>query len=249
MSRSSSFHAKRADVARPPLRLVNDEEAEIARAGTQVKVLVVDDHPVIRDIVRMACEGADGLEFAAGVGDGDEALREAERVHPDVVVLDLSLPKQGGLEVARQLKQRRPGIRILALAGDADPDTIFECRRIGVEGLFEKTEAVDRIAPAIRAVARGEISFTTQQQRVAHEQLGKLVRRARDAYRVTSSLTTRELQVLSCIAEGLTTRQIATRLGLSERTIESHIAKLYSKLGARTRVQAVVEASRLGLLE
>jgi DNA-binding NarL/FixJ family response regulator len=245
----SNFNANRADDARPSLRLVENEGVDASRPAKQIKVLVVDDHPVIRDIVRMACEGAKGIQFVAGAGDGEEALLQAERFEPDVVVLDLSLPERGGLEVASRLKQRRPGVRILALAGDADPETIFECRRIGVEGLFEKTEAVDRIAPAIRAVARGEISFTTQQQRVAHEQLGRIVRRARDAYRVTSSLTLRELQVLRCIAEGLTTRQIATRLGLSERTVESHIAKLYSKLGARTRVQAVVEASRLGLLE
>ena len=151
--------------------------------------------------------------------------------------------------MARRLREADPGIRILILSDTSDPELIFECRRAGIDGFFEKSESVEDVVEAIEAVHEGEGSFTSQQERAAHDQLGSLVRRVREAYRVASSITPRELQVLRCIADGLTTRQTATRLALSERTVESHIAKLYGKLGARTRIQAAMQATRLGLLE
>jgi DNA-binding NarL/FixJ family response regulator len=245
-----SYSITRTYAERPALRLVTGPPAEGLEGSTErIRLLVVDDHPVIRDIIRLACDRSPRIEVVGEAADGVSALVEAGRLQPDVVVLDLSLPGMTGLETARRLKREHEGIRILAISGDNDPETVFECRRIGVEGFFEKTEAVEDVVGAIQAVADGEQAFTIAHDRSAHEQLGNLVRRAREAYRVASSITPRELQVLHCIAEGLTTRQTATRLQLSERTVESHIAKLYSTLGARTRVQAIVQASKLGLLE
>jgi DNA-binding NarL/FixJ family response regulator len=234
---------------RAMLRVVGglmDEEVETS--SERIRVVLVDDHPVIRDVVRLACERSSRIEVVGEAADGESALAEVSRVSPDVVVLDLSLPGMSGFEVARALKADHEGVRILAISGDNDPEAVFEARLIGVEGFFEKTQAVEDVVGAIEAVADGERAFTVEHDRAASEQLGGVVRRAREAYRVALSITPRELEVLRCIAVGLTTRQTATRLGLSERTVESHIAKLYSKLGARTRVQAVVQASRLGLL-
>ena len=236
---------------RPDLRLVRPEPDpdRSEREPAKIRVLVVDDHPVIRDVIRMATEGFPRIDIAGEAADGLEALEQARLLQPDVVVLDAGLPELDGLEVAARLKAERPGIHILLLSDDEDPRSVFECRRIGVEGIFRKADSVDDVVQAIEAVAEGRRVFTTHQERVARDELASMVRRVRVAHRVVSSITPRELEVLRCIANGLTTRQTASRLGLSERTVESHIAKLYSKLGVRTRIQAAVQATRLGLLE
>ena len=237
-------------MGRPDLHLIR---SGVGVAGTpsdaRIRVLVVDDHPMIRDVIRVVCTGSQRVEVVGEASDADSALREAERLSPDVVVLDQSLPGLDGIEVAARLKAALSDVRILLLADDADAQTVFECRRLGVEGIFDKADSVEGMVSAIEAVGEGTRIFTMEQERDAHDQLASMVRRVRHEHRVATSVTPRELDVLRCIAEGFTTRQTATRLGLSERTVESHIAKLYTKLGARTRIQAAIQATKLGLLE
>jgi DNA-binding NarL/FixJ family response regulator len=229
---------------RPLLRIVPSVE----KTAEAIHVVVVDDHPLLRDAVKIACENDRDIRVVGQAGSGTEALEVCARVKPDVLVIDVGLPGIDGLEVARRLKAQRSPIRILVLTGSEEPGSLFEARRIGVEAFVEKSAHIEELPGTIRKVAAGEWEFSSRQQQRANQQLAVLIRRARETKRVAASLTTRELDVLRLIADGATTRQTASRLKLSQRTIESHIAKLYSKLGARTRVQVVILASRLGLL-
>ena len=235
----------------PQLRLVRGGRSTSRRPDTvttAIRVLVVDDHPLIRDLIRFACQETEGLEVIGEAGSGQEALEECGRLCPDVVILDLQLPGMDGFEVARRLRKEAIPVRILVLTGSDDPYSLFECRRIGVDGYLEKTGALAEVIEAIRAVAGGDQTFNSQQERTVHKQLAELVRSTREARRVTVLLTARQLQVLELVSQGLSTRQVSSRLKISQRTAEAHIAKLYRKLGARTRLQAVTQAVRLGLL-
>ena len=220
------------------------------RAPRAARVLIVEDHPVLRGVVRLACEHTPGLELAGEVEDGQQALDAVGELRPDVVVLDLSLPGElQGLDVARRIRADGDGARILILTGRSDEQTVFESIRAGADGFLEKTAGVRFIADALLRVASGERVFTHEQERIAVEELGRLARQAREASGVRATLTDRETEILELLAVGLTVKQVATRLRLSPRTVETHVSKLYRKLGARNRVQAVSKAASLGLIE
>ena len=238
-----------AVLGRPELRLVADAAGGGAAASpSAIRVLVVDDHPMIRDIVRVATADSDRVRVVGEANDGEGALIAVDALRPDVVLLDLDIPGTDSLALARSIRERGKA-RIVAMAEAEEPEVLFDCRRAGIAGVFQKTEAIEDLLRTVEDVAGGGHAFTDEQDRAANEALGSLVRRARQSYQVAASLTARELEALRCIAEGMTTRQVAGRLGVSERTAESHIARLYKKLGAHTRVQAVVQATRLGLIE
>lgn len=215
-----------------------------------VRVLVVEDHPVLRGVVRLACEHTPGLELAGEVGTGEEALEACRSLRPDVVVLDLALPGTlQGLDVARAVRAEGIAERILVLTGRTDEQALFDAIRAGVDGYMEKTAGVRFIADALLRVGAGERVFTPEQERVAVAELGRLARQARESSGVRATLTERELQILEQLSRGLTVKQVASRLGLSPRTVETHIGKLYRKLGVRNRVQAVSRAAALGIVE
>lgn len=211
-------------------------------------VLIVDDHPAIRDIVRITCEGH-GLDVVGETPNGSEAIELAKSLHPDVIVLDLGLPDMDGFEVARIIRTEEPGSRILILSARTDDKALFESIRVGVDGYLDKTANEDKIIHALDEIIAGHQVFSTDHERKAFDQLGEFIRHSREVADVNSVLTQREMEVLKLIAEGLTTRQMSSRLKLSDRTVESHISKLYRKLGAKTRVQVVMKAASLGLID
>jgi DNA-binding NarL/FixJ family response regulator len=214
------------------------------------RVLIVEDHPVLRGVVRLACEHTPGLEVAGEVADGEEALDACRELRPDVLVLDLSLPGElQGLDVARRVQASSSPPRILVLTGRSDDQAVFESIRAGADGFLEKTAGVRFIGDALLRVAAGERVFTPEQEKAALGELGRLARRARETSGARASLTEREVEILEQVSRGLTVKQVATRLALSPRTVETHIAKLYRKLGVRNRVQAVSKAAALGLIE
>ena len=135
------------------------------------------------------------------------------------------------------------------ITGRDDRATVLSVLREGADGYLEKTGSVERIGAAIEAVASGTRLFSVEHRQVIQEEIGDVARRMREMATATSTLSRRERQVLGLIGEGLTTRQMARRLGISERTIESHISRLYQKLAVRTRVQALHRAAGLGLIE
>ncbi len=197
----------------------------------------------------MACDTVPGIELVGEAGDGESALQACRDLRPDVLVLDLVLPGIDGFEVARRLDSEGTHPQVLVISGRTDEEAIFEARRLGLAGYLPKTVFIQHISEAIQAVARGETVYTDEQERTAVAGLGKMVNRLREASRVMAALTERERDVLRLLAESLTNRQIARRLGLSPRTVESHISSLYRKLGTRTRVETVARALALGLVE
>ena len=221
-----------------------------ARPTAVTRVLVVEDHPLLRTVIKVACEQAASLEVVADMEDAESALEACRQVAPDVVVLDLSLAGQmQGLELARAIRAEGLPIRILVLTARTDDEAVFESVTIGVDGYLEKTAGVRMIAEALERVARGERVFTSAQMRGAISELGKRARYAREASGAKASLSERELEVLQRAALGLTVGQVARRLGISPRTVETHLTNAYRKLGARNRVQALSRASELGLVE
>lgn len=222
-------------------------EPDAARA---VRVLIVEDHPVLRGVIRLACEQAPGLELVGEAGTGEEAVEACRALRPDILVLDLSLPGVlQGLDVARTVRAEGTAGRILILTGRTDEQAIFEAMRAGAHGYLEKTSGVRFIAEALLRVAAGERVFTPEQEHLAVAELGRLARQAREAAAVRETLTQRELEILTLLARGLSVKQVATRLGIGPRTVETHIGKVYRKLGVRNRVQAVSRATALGLVE
>ncbi len=212
-----------------------------------IRVALVDDHPMIRDVLRVACQERPNLLVVGEASSGPEALVMCRNARPDVVVLDLALPGLDGLEVARRLRALGDPPRILVLSARDDREAVLESIRAGCSAFIDKTAPVERILGTIEAVAAGAQVLSLEQQRRAHAALGDLASAARAAVAGSSFLTPREREVLDLLVDGLTSRQMAGRMDVSERTVEAHIGSVYRKLDVRTRVQAVHRAASLGL--
>jgi DNA-binding NarL/FixJ family response regulator len=206
----------------------------------------VDSNPVIRGVARLACETSSEIEIVAEAGDGKSALELCHQLRPDVLVLDLPLPDVDGLEVVRGLKQSGDGPHIV-LTGIDDPDIVYRARVLGVEAYVVKTDLAHKIASTIEMVADGQTLYTGDHDRRALERLAWAVKRARLRHRILATLTPREQQILPLLARGMSNQQCARQLGISIRTLESHIGKIYRKLEARSRMEAVGKAVALGL--
>ena len=213
------------------------------------RVLVIEDHPLLRSIIRIACEQTPGLEMVGELDNGSSALESCRELAPDVVLLDLSLPGElQGLDLARAIRSEGLPVRILVLTARTDEEALFESVIAGVEGYLEKTSGVRVISDALSRVARGERIFTQAQMRGAVVELSRLARQAREEAGAQPELSAREIEVLEHAARGFTVGQIARRLALSPRTVETHLRTAYRKLGVRNRVQALARASALGLI-
>lgn len=202
-------------------------------------VLIVDDHQLIRDGLRRAFERAGGFEVvgeAASVADGLAAVAESD---PDVVVTDLRMPDGTGLELTRELRQSRPQLGIVVLTMYAGDDVLFEAMDSGASALVSKEAPADDVVSAARQAAVSPRSFT------AKDLAGAMFRRRENK---APRLSERELEVLELLADGKGVSVIARRLFISESTAKTHVSRIYDKLGAANRAQAVLLAVRTGLL-
>lgn len=214
-----------------------------------IRVLIAESHPVLRGVVRLACEASPRLQVVGEVETGEEAVEAGRTLAPDVIILDLSLAGIEGLEVARLLRSEGSSAKIVVLSGRSDEQTVFESIRAGADGYLEKTAGVRSIVEALEQVVAGERVFTPEQEQGALRELGRVARRAREVSGVASKITPRELEVLEYVSHGLTVGQVASRMGLSPRTVETHLAKICRKLGVSNRVQALARAASLGLID
>jgi DNA-binding NarL/FixJ family response regulator len=212
------------------------------------RVAIAGGHPAVRGVVRLACEGAPDLEVAGEVDDAGLAAELCDRAAPDVLVMDLD-GAMDGLSALRAIHTGPTRARVLVLTGRADGATILEILRLGVSGCLDKADGLRRVGESIRRVAAGDRVVAPELEQAAVMELGVFARRAREGSAIEATLTPREQQILAMISEGFTMHQVGTRLGISPRTVETHVAKLYRKLGVRTRVQAVAKAAQLGLLD
>jgi DNA-binding NarL/FixJ family response regulator len=215
--------------------------------GETVRAVVVAAHRTVRGVIEHACReaGVTVVDTAETAAEATEACRSSR---PELLVLDLDLPDADGLRVLADLDDIRPP-SVLVLADRADGDLVLRALRLGARGYLTKAEGLRDLATTIRRVLSGERVMTPELERDAIGALGRMARRAREGADVEAGLTPRERQVLDLLSEGLTIRQIASRLRISPRTVETHVAKLYRKLGVRTRVQAISRAATLGLVD
>jgi DNA-binding NarL/FixJ family response regulator len=215
---------------------------------TVVRAVVAAAHPVVRSVIDLACREAD-VAVTAKVESALAAIDACRASTPDLLVLDLELPDADGFRVLADLGDDDRPEAILVLSDRADGDVVLRALRLGVRGYVTKAEGLRGLSNTIRRVLAGERVIAPGLEQDAVLALGRFARRAREGAEVAADLTSRERQVLELLSEGQTMRQIATRLSISPRTVETHVAKLYRKLGVRTRVQAVSRAATLGLVE
>jgi DNA-binding NarL/FixJ family response regulator len=206
-----------------------------------IRVLVVDDHPVVREGLVAALEDEADLRIAGAVGSAEDALRVALSAKPDVVLLDLELPGLSGIEAIPRLAAALPGAGIIILTAYDTDERVLGAVRAGARGYVLKGAPVEEIARAIRAVHGGGSYLASP---VAAKILGQI----RSPRRATT-LSNRERAVLREVAAGRSTKQIARALGITERTVKFHVSSIMNKLGADNRAQAVAEAAKRGLLD
>jgi DNA-binding NarL/FixJ family response regulator len=205
-----------------------------------VRVLIVDDHPVVRDGLRGMLQAQPDLEVVADAANGHQALTAVARHDPDVVLMDLRMPELDGVEATRRIRADHPSVKVLVLTTyDTDAD-ILHAIEAGATGYLLKDAPREQLFSAVRAAARGE---TVLAPTVA----AKLVHSIRDRPD-HEQLTARELDVLRLVADGLTNRAIASRLHISEATVKTHLVHTYAKLGVDDRTAAVMAALERGLL-
>lgn len=200
------------------------------------KLLIVDDHGLLRAGLRALLNSEPDLEVLGEAGNGDEALMMADSLKPDVVLLDLSMPGASGIQVAQQLKQQFPKIRTLILTVHEDDTLVREAIRVGASGYILKKAVETELIDAIKAVSRNELYVHPAMTRAL---IGGVSPELEHRKRAVDILTPRETEVLRFIAHGHTNKQIAQLLSLSVRTVESHRSNLMGKLGMSTRVELV----------
>jgi DNA-binding NarL/FixJ family response regulator len=213
----------------------------------RTRILLADDHALVREGLKLVLESVPDLTVVAEAGDGVEALRLAIKEEIDLAVLDVSMPRRTGLQVARELAQRRPELHVLMLSVHDNEQYFFEALKAGASGYVLKSAANRDLIEACRATMRGE-SFIYPA--AASALITDYLERAADGEAVPEDLLTpRELDVVKLIAEGLTSEEIAEALTISHKTVDRHRANVLEKLGMRNRVELTRYAIRRGLVE
>jgi DNA-binding NarL/FixJ family response regulator len=211
-----------------------------------IRVLLADDHTLIRAGIRGLLQGLDGVEVVGEAGDGHEALRLAQTLHPDIVLLDIGMPGLNGLEVAARLMKLEPVMRVVILSMHTSEEYVLQALRAGAAGYLLKGSAVAELELAIRAVARGDIYLSPA---VSRSVVDEYVRRTGGEADPLAALTPRQREVLQLVAEGHSSKDIAQQLGLSYRTIETHRNQLMKRLDIHDLTGLVRFAVRVGIVE
>jgi NarL family two-component system response regulator LiaR len=208
-----------------------------------IRILIVDDHAVVREGLRAFLELQDGLEVVGEAADGDAALDQAERLRPDVILMDLLMPNLDGVAAMRALRSRLPAARVVVLTSFLEEDRLLPAIQAGAAGYMLKNAEPSELARAIRAAHAGEAVIDPT---VA----ARLVHAIADGSRLHAPgvLTRREREVLELIARGRSNKRIAGELGIAEKTVKTHVGHLLAKLGVADRTQAALLAVREGLV-
>ncbi len=212
-------------------------------AAAPIRVLIADDHAIVREGLRSLLETESGMELAGEAVDGEEAVAHARAVRPDVILLDLMMPRLDGIAAIGEIKREQPDARILVLTSFAEDEKVFAAIKAGALGYLLKDSSPQELLQAIREVARGESSLHPT---IARKVLRELSRPP-ELPATPEPLTARELDVLRLVAQGLSNQEIAGRLALSERTARTHVSQILAKLQLANRTQAALYALREGL--
>ncbi len=216
-------------------------------SNSRIRVLLADDHAVLRQALRLLLETHDEVEVVGDVGDGREAVELAERLQPDVVLMDLAMPGLNGIDATRQLTQRVRGVRVLVLSGYADEERLIEALRAGASGFVLKRSDVQELLVAIQAVHRGN-PYISAALADGRSPIDLLIRAQTQDDPSADKLTPREREILQLVAEGHPNQSIAEKLFLSVKTVEAHKAHIMAKLGAQRTTDLIRYAIRKGII-
>jgi len=227
------------------------------KGGPAARVLIADDHALLRAGMRAMLAGEPDIEVVGEAADGREAVDLCEELRPDLVLMDVGMPKMDGMEATREIKARHPAVSVLVVTAHPSPDYVLDAVRAGAAGYLLKTATRDEIFDAVRSVLRNEFPLDKELtahliQRLAQEaapQQGSAGPAARRRAEAPDILTVREKEVLRLLAVGKTNRAIAQEMHLSLSTVKRHIERIIAKLGVSDRTQAAVRAAELGLLD
>ncbi|MFK0106777.1 response regulator [Streptomyces sp. NPDC091217] len=211
------------------------------------RVVVADDQTVVREGIVMLLGLLPGVEVVGAAGDGEEAVRLVAELAPDVVLMDLRMPRCDGVEATRRIRSEYPGTQVVVLTTFADDESLFPALRAGARGYLTKDAGGDEIVRAVESVLSGDAGLSPSIQRRLLERLSQ-PEPAPAATEAPDGLTARETEVLVLIAEGLTNQEIARKLHVSTATVKTHINNLFAKTGLKDRAQAVRYAYGKGLV-
>lgn len=208
-----------------------------------IRVLIVDDHSIVRKGIRAVLAGEEDIAVVGEAGDGQQAIEQAEKLRPDVILMDLMMPKLDGMEATRQVAIRQLGARVLVLTSFAADEQVFPAIKAGALGYLLKDSESDELVHAIRQVYDGK---STLDPSIARKVLHELSHEP-DHPPIAQRLTEREVAVLKLLAQGLSNREIADRLMVSQTTVHTHVSSILSKLHLATRTRAALFALREGI--
>jgi two-component system response regulator NreC len=213
-----------------------------------IHILLADDHTILRAGLKMMLNAQPDMEVVGEAQDGHHALQEAQRLHPDIILMDITMPDMNGIEATRQIKKQLPDVKVLILTMHENDEYVFQALRAGASGYMLKEAADTDLISALHVVQSGDFYLSPTAQSVM---VGDYLQRVhageeKDRY---SSLTEREREILKLVAEGYTNNQIAERLVISPKTVDTHRTHIMDKLNLHSRAELVKYALRRGLLE
>jgi DNA-binding NarL/FixJ family response regulator len=211
-----------------------------------MKVLIVDDHAMFGEAIRVLLEGQEDVEAVDVVSSGEDAIEAAAALQPDVVLMDVNLPGINGIDATRALLERTPTASVVVISSLHDATLMARAVEAGASGFVAKTRAADELIDVVKAAAQGEMVLPESR---AKDILKELQGLRRTPNRSAPTVSTRELEVLQAFADGLSTAEVAARLFITERTVQSHIRSILSKLEMSSKLQAVLWALRQGKIQ
>jgi DNA-binding NarL/FixJ family response regulator len=220
------------------------------QSGEPVRVLIVDDHALFRRGLQMVLEGETDIDVVGEASDGQEAIERAENTTPDVVLMDVRMPKRSGIEATRTIKDTLPSTKILMLTISDEEVDLYEAIKAGASGYLLKEISIEEVADAVRAVHAGQSLISPSMASKLLNEFAAMVKRRDERAQVPGPrLTNRELEVLKLVAKGLNNRDIGQELFISENTVKNHVRNILEKLHLHSRMEAVVYAVREKLLD
>ena len=214
----------------------------------KIRILIADDHSIVREGVRMILAGQEDFEVVGEAATGREALEQARAIKPDIVVMDISMPDMSGIQATEKIRKELPQVHVLGLTMHEEESYVFELLKVGASGYVLKRAAAEDLVSAVRAAHRGEaFLYPSVAKMVVQDYLQRTS--AKEKEQALDGLTEREREVLTLIAEGLTNLEIAGRLFISIKTVQTHRAHIMEKLNLHDRTELVRYAIRKGLIE
>jgi DNA-binding NarL/FixJ family response regulator len=215
-----------------------------------VRVLIVDDHALFRRGLMLVLESEPGIEVVGEAEDGEDAVAKAEATAPDVVLMDVRMPKLSGIEATKAVAAVLPTSKIIMLTVSDEEEDLYEAIRAGAAGYLLKEISIEEVADAVRAVVQGQTLISPSMASKLITEFQNLSRMTNDRSQVPApKLTDRELEVLRLVAQGMTNREVADQLYIAENTVKNHVRNILEKLHLHSRMEAVLYAVRENLLE